>query len=194
MQLALLVQEVGQIGLLVAIQRPDFSEVLAKIPQHIRVCAQLKAVHGRVAGDAPRTLVVVNDQEFAGLGEKIIQAAGDDHIHVQKQGSAAQPVQICAEGGQLGPAPLGNAGRQIQCGNGQALHFAADAGAVIGEADKTEIAAQMPMHHGIQPVDVFGAVFRAPFHAEDVARGRVAGRCCNGCRYCRACIVAHQSA
>ena len=31
---------------------------------------------------------------------------------------------------------------------------------------------QVAAHHGIQAVDVFGAVFFAPFHADDMARLR----------------------
>src|SRR3989344_1200529 len=166
----------------------------AEVLQHVGVSSQLKAIDRGVARDAPGALVVVDDQEFTRLGEKIVQAAGDDHVHIQEQGRASKSVQVLAEGDQLGPAPLGDAGWQIECGDGQALHFAADARAVIGQADKAKIPAQVPAHHGIQPVDVFGAVFRAPLHAEDVADGCHAGRCCKVCRYCRTCIVAHQSA
>src|SRR3989344_563500 len=166
----------------------------AEVLQHVGVSSQLKAIDRGVARDAPGALVVVDDQEFTRLGEKIVQAAGDDHVHIQEQGRASKSVQVLAEGDQLGPAPLGDAGRQIECGDGQALHFAADARAVIGPADKAKVPAQVPAQHGIQPVDVFGAVFRAPLHAEDVADGRHAGRCCKVCRYCRTCIVAHQSA
>src|SRR6218665_869986 len=75
--------------------------------------------------------------------------------------------------------PAGSAsGGMGRGGYGEALHFAADAGAVVGQADKTKLAPRVPPHHRIEPVDIFGAVFRAPFHAQDMARPGRAGRFC----------------
>src|SRR5690606_35580118 len=71
---------------------------------------------------------------------------------------------------QLVPATLGDAGRQVQRRYRQAAHSGADAGGIVREADEVEVARQVPAQHGVEPVDVFGAVFRAPLHADDVAR------------------------
>ena len=84
-------------------------------------------------------------------------------------------MQVLCEGGQLGPATFRNAGGQIQGGNGQALNFTADAGVVIREAHHVEVACQVSAHHGVQTVDVLGAVLGAPFHADDVALSRLRG-------------------
>ena len=54
----------------------------AKIVQHIGVRAQLEPVDRRVAGNAPGAFVVVDDEKFTRLGEEIVQAAGDDHVHI----------------------------------------------------------------------------------------------------------------
>jgi hypothetical protein len=80
-------------------------------------------------------------------------------------------VEVGLEGRQLLPGAVGLAGREFQGErrNGQAPHFAADAPAVVGQADELEAAAQVAPHHGIEPVDVFGAVLGTPFHADDVS-------------------------
>ena len=177
LQLALLVQEVRQVGLLVAELPADLVEMATEVLQHIRVGSQLEAVHRRVAGDAPGPLVVVDDEEFARLGEEIIQAAGDDHVHIKEQRRAAQTMQVGTEGGQLGPAALGDARGQVQRRDGEALHLGADAGAVVGQADEMKVTAEMTAHHGVEAVDILGAVFRAPFHADHMALARRAGGC-----------------
>ena len=84
-------------------------------------------------------------------------------------------MQVCGEGGQFVPAALGNACGQVQWRDGQALHLGADAHGIIGQADKMEVAAEMAAHHGIEAIDVFGAVFGAPFHADDMALARRGG-------------------
>ena len=169
LQLALLVQKVRQVGLLIAELLANFGKVAAKVFKHVGVRAQFKTVHRRIAGNAPWALVIVNDQELARLGKKVIQASGDDHVHVQEQGGASQAVKVCAEGDEFGPATFWNAGGQIQGRNGLAFHFAANAAGIIGQAYKPEVAAQVAAYHGVQPVDVFGAVLLAPLHADDVA-------------------------
>ena len=74
---ALPMQKIRQVGLLVAELLTDFREVGAKIIEHIRMCACLEAVHRRIGGDAPGALVIVNHEKAAGMGEKIVQRAGD---------------------------------------------------------------------------------------------------------------------
>ena len=173
-QPALAVQKVREIGLLVAKLPANGFKVRAEMLQHVGVRAQLEAVDGGVARDAPGALVVVDDEKFARLGKKLVQAADDDDVNIQKKGRAAQAVfvaQAAAEGGELGPAALGYARGQRQRRDGQALHFRADAAGVVREADEAEIALQMAARHAVEAVDVFGAVFPAPFHAQDVAGG-----------------------
>src|SRR3989344_92052 len=80
----------------------------AEVLQHVGVSSQLKAIDRGVARDAPGALVVVDDQEFTRLGEKIVQAAGDDHVHIQKQGVPSRSGRVLAEGAQLAPAPRGD--------------------------------------------------------------------------------------
>ena len=82
-----------------------------------------------------------------------------------------RPCRSALEHGELGPAALGVPGGQPKLGNRQALHFAAHAAVVVGQADKAEVAAQVPTHHGVQPVHVFGAVLGAPLHAQHDAIG-----------------------
>ena len=155
----------------------------AKVGQHIGVRANLEAVNRRVARNAPRAFVVVDDEKLAWLGEEIIQRASDDHVHIQKQGSALQAVQIGAEGGELIPAALGYARGQVQRWNGKALYFAAYARAVISQADEAKIALQVAPHHGVEAVDVVRPVLFAPFHAQDNALRAVVGLGLDGFRH-----------
>ena len=114
----------------------------------------------------------MDDEKFAGLGEEFIERAGDDHVHIKEKCCSAQSVQVLRESGELGPAALGQAFGQIQRGNRQALNFGANPLAIVGQANKAKITLQVAPHHGVEPVDVFGAVFRAPFHADDIALAR----------------------
>ena len=169
LQFPLLVQNVGQIRLFIAKLLANLVEMPSKILQDIRVCPQLKAIDRRVARHPPRTFVVMNDEKFPWMGKKLIQRAGNDHIHIQKQGRAAQAVQVSRKSRQLGPAALRNTRRQIQRRDRQTLHLRANALGVIGQANKVEITLQVPPHHGVQAIDIFRAVLGAPFHAQNVA-------------------------
>ena len=86
-------------------------------------------------------------------------------------------MQVFGEGGQFGPTALWNAGWQIQCRNGQALNFAADALAIVGKADHVEVAREVSSHHGIQTVDILRPILGAPLHANDVTLGGLHGHC-----------------
>ena len=49
-----------------------------------------------------------------------------------------------------------------------ALNGGIDAGGVVGEADKGKRQGEVLFYHVVEAVDVFGAVFIAPFHAQNV--------------------------
>jgi hypothetical protein len=151
---------------------PDLLEVAAEPLQQVGVGAQLKAVDGGVAGYPPGPLPVVDDQELTRLLEEGGDVIDDHHIQVEEQGRAAQAVQIGAEGGEFGPAPLGQAGGQVERGDRQAGHLRPDALAAVGQADEAKGSAQMALHHRVEAIDVLGAVLAAPFHAQDDARIR----------------------
>jgi ribosomal protein L14 len=122
-----------------------------EIGQHIGVCAQFESVDRGIAGDAPGALVVVNDQEVAGKIEKVVQRTDDHDVDVQEEGGSLQAVKVgLRKRGQLGPAALRDAGRQVQRRNGQALHFRANALCVVGQADQMEVAGQVPAHHRVR--------------------------------------------
>jgi hypothetical protein len=115
--------------------------------QHIGMGTQLEAVDRRVADNAlakaPEARVVVNDAEVAGQGEELVEAAHDHHVQVQEQRLTLEAVQVALEGGQLLPGAVALAGRQmnVQRRNGQALHFGANPGCAVGQADKAKISA-----------------------------------------------------
>ena len=145
----------------------------AEMGQHVRVGAQLEAVDRRVARDAPAppgTRVVVNDQELAGILEERIQAADDHHVEVDEQRGAAQAVQVLLEGGQLLPRAvfLARLQMQVQRRYRQALHFVRMPLPLSVRQTKLKSPREVPAHHGIEAVDVVGAVLGAPFHAQDV--------------------------
>lgn len=123
--------------------------------------------------------VVVDDEEFTGIGEKVIQRTGNHHIHIQKQRRALEAMQILAEGGQLGPAALGNARRQVQRRNRQTFHLGTNPFGIVGQADKAKITTEMATHHGIQAVDVLRPVLGAPLHAQNVTLGRCGSSNCH---------------
>ncbi len=76
--------------------------------------AELVAIHRGISRHSPGPLVIVNDQEIAGVFKELVQTADDDDIDVEKQGSAAQAVEVCGERGEFGPAAFGNAGRKVE--------------------------------------------------------------------------------
>ncbi len=97
------------------------------------------------------------------MGKKLIQRAGNDHIHIQKQGRAAQAVQSqpqksSAWSSRAQEYPAANPAK-----GWATLHLRANALGVIGQANKVEITLQVPPHHGVQAIDVFRAVLGAPF-------------------------------
>jgi hypothetical protein len=115
--------KVRQIGLLVAELLADFS-VAAEIFQHIRMSAQLEAVHRRVAGDAPGPLVVVDD-ESRRAGEELVQAPAVMTTSIQEQRRALEAVQDRRKVVSFFQPFLG-CQRAGSAGNGQALHLGAN--------------------------------------------------------------------
>ena len=109
----------------------------------------------------------MDDEEFARVLKKRGDVTGDDDVDIQKQRRALQIVQGRGKGGEFGPAAFGQACRQIQWWNRQRLYLCAQAAGIVGQADKAKIAAQVAAHHGVEAIDIFGAVFCSPLHAED---------------------------
>jgi hypothetical protein len=66
----------------------------AKVGQHVGVLAQLEAIDGGIAGDAPGPLPIVNDLELARLLEEGRDVVDDDDVDVEKKGGALEAMQI----------------------------------------------------------------------------------------------------
>ena len=96
-QFTLLVQHIRKIGLLIAELLTNFVKVTAEILKHIGMCPQFEAVYGRIPRNTPRPLMVMDDEEFTGVGEEFIQRPCNDHIYIQKQRSALEAVQVFRE-------------------------------------------------------------------------------------------------
>ena len=102
------------------------------------------------------------------VGEEVVDVAQDDDVEVEEERRAAQAVQVGGEGGEFAPAALGQAVRQVKRGNGVADDSGVNAARVVGEAVDGEGQGEVARDHAVQAVDVFGGVFVAPFHAEDM--------------------------
>ena len=102
------------------------------------------------------------------VGEKVVDVAQDDDVEVEEECRAAQAVQVGGEGGEFAPAAFGQAVGQVKRGNGVADDSGVDAVRVVGEAVGGKRQGEVARNHAVQAVDVFGRVFVAPFHAEDM--------------------------
>ena len=98
----------------------------------------------------------------------MVDVAQDDDVEVEEECRAAQAVQVGGEGGEFAPAAFGQAVGQVKRGDGVADDSGVDAARVVGEAVGGKGQGEVARNHAVQAVDVFGGVFVAPFHAEDV--------------------------
>jgi hypothetical protein len=141
--------------------------------QHIGMGTQLEAVDRRVADNAlakaPEARVVVNDAEVARQGEELVQAAHDHHVQVQEQRLPLRPCRSRSKVVSFFQAPSRWPGARCMFSGGMGKHSTSERiPAVVGQADKAKISAEMAAHHGVESVDVLRAVFGAPFHAKNV--------------------------
>ncbi len=120
----------------------------------------------------------MNDEKFPWMGKKLIQRAGNDHIHIQKQGRAAQAVPVSRKSRQLGPARA----REYPAAN-PAKGWANTAppsecpGRYRSGGTKVEITfRQVPPHHGVQAINVPSGPYLVPVHAQNVALRLASGQ------------------
>ncbi|WP_439648594.1 alpha/beta hydrolase [Hydrogenophaga flava] len=161
--------------LLVAHRRDRGGVIVLEVLQRVGV----RANGVEVARGVARAILLVpflDHDELALLLEERVQAVQDDDVQVQEQGAALQVVQRVGERGQLEPAVTEGPGfalvELVEADHGDGLDFdgGVDAGAVIGQADKTERPVQVAADHAVQLVDVLGAVLLAPLDAQHIDR------------------------
>lgn len=117
---------------------------------------------------------LLDDNEFSGLFEKRVETVQDHDVQVQKQGASLQVVQAGGKTGQLEPAvakgPRLALVKLVKADHGDGLDLNAwlNALGIVGQADKAERALQVARDHAVEFVDVFGAVFAAPFDAQNI--------------------------
>lgn len=51
------------------------------------------------------------------MTKEAVQLADDDHVYVEEQGSALEPMQVFCNSHQLGPATLATAKRELNVGD-----------------------------------------------------------------------------
>ena len=131
----------------------------------------------QVARGVARVVLLVpflNDDELACLVKERVQTVHDHDVQIEKQRSSLQVVERGGKTGQLEPAVAKRPGfalvELVKTDHRNRFDFNGwvDAGTVVCEAHEAERPVQMPAHHAVQFVDVFGAVFLAPLDAQHV--------------------------
>ena len=121
--------------------------------------------------------------------EVAIDVVDDDGIQIDEEGHAFEAEGVLAPERDLWPlawyirGDFAAEGRQ-----GHAIHFRADAGGIIREAEDAEVAGDMPRDHGVQDVHILGAICGSPFDADDIFQNGKIGELCwrdptSGCAF-----------
>src|SRR5688572_16454588 len=136
-----------------------------------------ETIDGGIAGFAPGFGPIFDDAEFAGMVEEAIDGTDDDKVEIEEECGAGEIGEGRGKSGKFAPTAFLAFG-QIHGWELQRLNSFVEASGIVGEANETVRASEVARNHRVKTVHVFGAEFRAPFHADDVhhARRRIGRR------------------
>ena len=155
---------------------PNGFQIRAEILQHLGVRACGPAVDRGVTGDIA-LLPVADNQELSRLLEEGIHVADDNDVDIEEEDFTLQfwtawSAEVGRKGDELSPAALRGARWQLEARDRESLDAWIQAILVISQADEAMRDREMPLHHRMETIDVFGTILGAPLHAKDGSHAR----------------------